>query len=122
MNADQQSLPEDADLAALGAGADSRFDVLSHARRRFVLVCLATYDDPLTLPDVADELAVFEYDARLPEISAEHVAAIRTDLYHVHVPRMADAGLVEYSQERELVALADAAEELVSHLDLPTIE
>jgi len=65
---------------------------------------------------VADELAVWEHDARITEISAEDVAAIHTDLYHVHVPKMADAGVVEYSQERELVALAEPSRE---HSDPP---
>ncbi|AHG04325.1 hypothetical protein HALDL1_12505 [Halobacterium sp. DL1] len=121
MTADEGVRVDHAALAAVDVDTDDLMDVLSNPRRRFVVACLAEYDTPLTLPDVADELAVWEHDARITEISAEDVAAIHTDLYHVHVPKMADAGVVEYSQERELVALAEPSRELATRLELPSI-
>ena len=121
MPADEQVLSDRSVLSDVDVETDALLEVLSEPRRRFVISCLAEYETPLTLPDVADELAVWEHDARLPEISADDVAAIHADLYHVHVPKMADAGVVEYSQERELVALAKPIHELSDHLELPSV-
>lgn len=121
MPVDEQMPSDRSVLADLDADTDALFEVLSDTRRRFVIACLAEYDTPLALPDVADELAVWEHDARLPEISPEDVATIHADLYHVHVPKMVDAGVLEYNQERELVALAEPSDELVAHLDLPSV-
>ena len=121
MTVDERFSADHAALAALDVDTDDLLDVLSDARRRFVVACLTEYETPLTLPDVADELAVWEHDARITDVPAEDVAAIHADLYHVHVPKMADAGVVEYSQERELVALAEPVDELSAHLELPSV-
>ena len=101
---------------------DALFDVLSDSRRRFVLACLDEYATPLALGDVADELAVRERDAAITEIAAEDVRSVYADLYHVHVPKMADFGIVEYSQERDAVTLADGHDELSAVAKLPGIE
>ncbi|WP_232702435.1 DUF7344 domain-containing protein [Halobacterium wangiae] len=121
MTADERVSADHAALAALDVDTDALMDVLSHARRRFVVACLAEYETPLTLPDVADELAVWEYDARITEVPADAVAAIHADLYHTHVPKMADAGVVDYNPERELVALAEPSRELATYVELPSV-
>ncbi|AGB30511.1 hypothetical protein C488_07117 [Natrinema pellirubrum DSM 15624] len=87
--------------------ANDAFDVLSHHRRRYALQCLREYETPLALADLADEVAVREHDRPLPEISAEAVKRIYVSLYHTHVPKLADADYVRYSQERDEVALLD---------------
>ncbi|QLG63387.1 DUF7344 domain-containing protein [Halorarum salinum] len=101
---------------------DALFAVLRDRRRREALSLLVEHDS-IALADLADELAVAEFDARLPEIPPAAVKRIYVSLYHDHVPRMADAGLVAYSQERDVVALVSEAERLVARLlefDEPT--
>ncbi|USZ67869.1 ArsR family transcriptional regulator [Halorussus salilacus] len=87
---------------------DALLDALSAFRRRRALVTLLTHGD-LPLADLADEVAVGEYDRPLPEIDAETVLEVYLSLYHTHVPKLADAGLVEYDQQGDFVALTDAA-------------
>lgn len=97
---------------------DALFVVLSNPRRRFVLVCLDEYGTPMRLSDLADELAEWEHDAPLPEIPADEVQSIYLSLYHHHLPKMEDAGIVEYSQERDAVHLYEEHESLVSLVDI----
>ncbi|PGF14644.1 hypothetical protein CP556_20680 [Natrinema sp. CBA1119] len=85
---------------------DVLFDVLSHERRRFALYCLKRYQTPISLVDLADEVARLEYDAETPlQVSGEDVKEIYLHLYHSHIPRMEEANLLKYSQENDTVYL-----------------
>lgn len=89
--------------------ADVIYDVLSERRRRDVLRCLKEYDETMTLPDVADEVAVRELGERITDISAETVMEVYLSLYHTHVPKLTAAGIVEYDQERDIVIAKNLA-------------
>ncbi|ADB59993.1 hypothetical protein Htur_1101 [Haloterrigena turkmenica DSM 5511] len=107
--------PQEADETA-----NTVFEILSHQRRRYALECLREYENPLPLADLADEVAVREYDASLPEISAETVKRVYLSLYHTHVPKLAAAEYVRYSQDRDTVTLrvhSEQAEHLRAQLE-----
>ena len=84
------------------------FDALADVRRRDALVTLLSHGD-LPLPDLADEVAVAERDEPLPKIDPDAVLQVYLSLYHTHLPKLTDVGLVEYDQERDFVALTDTA-------------
>ena len=84
------------------------FDALGDVRRRYALTTLLTHGD-LPLPDLADEVAVAEREAALSQIDPDDVLQVYLSLYHTHVPKLTDVGLVEYDQERDFVALTDTA-------------
>lgn len=86
-------------------------DLLASERRRHVLGCLATHGR-LALPDLADEVAERERDAPLPQIPEDEVLTTSLSLYHAHVPKLERANVVSYDQDRDVVALADAADAL----------
>jgi hypothetical protein len=83
-------------------------DLLSSERRRHVLDCLDDHGS-LALPDLADEVAAREHDEPFQYVPEDAVLTIYLSLYHAHVPKLAEAGLVDYDQERDAVALADDA-------------
>lgn len=90
---------------------DRWFELLASRRRRYVLHVLGTYEEPITLADLADEVAIREYDGPITDISADAVLRIYLSLYHSHVPKLSEAGLVAYDQEADTVELwADAAQ------------
>ncbi|QSW98323.1 DUF7344 domain-containing protein [Haloterrigena alkaliphila] len=96
------------------------FEMLSHRRRRYALECLREYENPLPLADLADEVAVREHDAPITEIPPEEVRRIYLTLYHTHVPKLAAAEYVDYSQERDTVTLrehSERSEQLRAHLE-----
>ncbi|WP_049922772.1 DUF7344 domain-containing protein [Halopiger djelfimassiliensis] len=82
---------------------DDAFELLASTRRRLFLEVMNRYDEELTLPDAAEEVAVRETGRTVTELSAERVANVYISLYHDHLPRLVEAGLVEYDQERDLV-------------------
>ncbi|WP_254862069.1 DUF7344 domain-containing protein [Halovivax gelatinilyticus] len=96
------ALPDDCPPTAL----DDALALLSNHRRRRTLMTVLDHGEPLTLPDVADEVAIDEHDRPLTEISPETVTNVYISIYHDHLPRLVDAGLVTYDQERDLVSPA----------------
>lgn len=88
-------------------------DLLSSERRRHVLSCLGEHG-PMALPDLADEVAEREHDAALPQVPEDAVLTIYLSLYHTHVPKLAQADVVSYDQDRDAVALATDADTLDS--------
>ncbi|WIV66030.1 DUF7344 domain-containing protein [Natrialbaceae archaeon AArc-T1-2] len=92
---------ESADLSA--ESVDTALQLLADKRRRLLLEVVRTYDEELTLPDAAEEVARRETGRPVVDLPAEHVKRVYISLYHDHLPRLVDAGLLEYEQERDLV-------------------
>lgn len=95
-----EQLPEPTDEDDL----DEVLSVLSNHRRRLTLSVVRDHGEALTLPDVADEVAVAERGQPLSAIDPEFVTEIYIGLYHDHLPHLVDAGLLSYDQERDLVS------------------
>lgn len=91
---------------------DMIFDQLSHPRRRCALACLLEKRGRISLADLAEEVAIREQEVPITEISAEEVREVETTLYHWHIPKLAEAGVVEYDLERALVQLAEGTEQI----------
>lgn len=85
------------------ADVDACLELLADRRRRLLLEVMRTYGEELTLPDAAEEVAVRETGRKVTELSAERVANVYISLYHDHMPRLVEVGLIEYDQERDLV-------------------
>lgn len=100
---------------------DSIFDLLSEARRRYVLSCLTDHGT-LALPDLADEVADREHDVPLPQVSEETVLRVYLSLYHKHIPKLEQADVVVYDQESDRVALAENADLLIEQSSLESTE
>ncbi|WP_415382564.1 hypothetical protein [Halosimplex sp. TS25] len=79
------------------------YDVLSSTRRRDVVRLLDDADTGLGLRDLAEAVAEREGNA-----DAEQIRRIQASLYHVHVPKLADAGIVRYREESDRVTLTEA--------------
>jgi len=88
-------------------GLDALLDALGDFRRRCTLAALLSHGD-LPLADLADEVTVEERGRPLTSVDAETVLEVYLSLYHTHVPKLSDAGLVAYDQQRDVVALTDA--------------
>lgn len=96
------------------------FMLLSHTFRRSVVDCLCEYGEALTLADLADEVACRCRDEAIEAIDATEVKRIYMALYHTHLPKLVEYDVVEYDQERDLVAPTERAEDIVEYLDQMT--
>lgn len=92
---------------------DELFELLSDGVRRDILVALATGADSLTVPD---DLVDGHRDA-------ERLAVA---LAHAHLPKLADAGVIEWNRQRGIVSRGSSFEKfepllrsLSTHLESP---
>ncbi|WP_132057375.1 DUF7344 domain-containing protein [Halorussus amylolyticus] len=88
---------------------DASFGLLAHAHRRSVLYALRE-DGPKTRDELADELvATGVADDRDRTVAS---------LFHTHLPKLDDAGVVEYDRDDGVVSLAPDVERLEPYLDI----
>lgn len=104
---------ESFESADLPVPLDVLFDLLADGRRRAAYFTLVTHE-ALSLPDLADEVAVAERGRTLSNIDPDDVLQVYLSLYHTHVPKLADAGVAEYEQEDDYVALTATGRALES--------
>lgn len=94
---------------------DTAFELFGNQRRRCVVQRLQEAGEPMQLSELEAEIAGIEIGtaADVSDVDAERV---RISLYHVHLPKLADAGLVEYDAEEEVVSLTERAEQFEPYL------
>jgi len=95
---------------------DVVFDLLSNPRRRFVLSYLRQEGGPVDLVDLADEIAAWENDTPVEDLTSQQRKRVYVSIYQTHVPKLEDAGVVDYDRESGLVQLASRAEEIDDYL------
>lgn len=80
------------------------YRVLSHPHRKHIVDFLDSHGS-VSLPDLAEYLACCEHQEPLDEIPEDDVLSIYISLWHNHIPKMADAGLIRYDQEEDMVSI-----------------
>lgn len=83
------------------------FDVLASPHRQVILALLSNRMRPIREHDLATEVAAWEQDVLLLEVAEEERHRIRSALYHSHLPKLEDAGLIEWDTDRNTVAPTD---------------
>lgn len=97
---------------------DQAFDLLGDGTRRRALAALQTTDGAMSLDELAEATASRAEDvpsARVPTDRWEQTAA---SLHHCHLPKLADAGMVEYDLAENQVEPTEGVEELEPYFDL----
>ena len=92
-------------------------ELLSHPYRRFVLAHLDETDDSHTVSEVAAELGAWQAELSLANRTARGVGSIETVLHHCHLPKLAEADVIEYEPTLGTVTLAAGAPAASSYLD-----
>lgn len=93
------------------------FRLLSHHRRRAAVQYLATQVGTTAVSDVADQIALLE-----GEHTDDRYERICTGLFHNHLPMLAEAGVITYDSDQEVVELRDRGTDMVSYLDRTTAD
>jgi predicted transcriptional regulator len=120
-----QGEPSDATDAGLRTGADvdppsqdELFDVLSNRRRRYAVHALEREHGPVELGDVAEQVAAWEYDVDVEQVSYDERKRVYTALQQSHLPMMDDAGVVEFDKNRGTVEATPALEDVEVYMDV----
>jgi len=100
MNYSSDHLPERT------APTDELFEILTEKRHRYVLYCLEKFQSPLSLSDLAEEVARLEQDVQLlSQIQEEDITGLYVDLSETHIPKLVDSDLVTYDSDSDAVSL-----------------
>lgn len=90
---------------------DDAFSALAHPVRRQLLVALLESDAPKGLSELSRSL-----NTESTRGTGEGSHEIRISLYHNHVPKLDEAGIVSYFEEREAVELTEDGQALATVL------
>lgn len=96
---------------------DTVFELLSSPRRRYVLYLLREAGEPVELTTLAEQVAAWENETDIDDITEQERKRVYVSLYQTHIPRLDDAGIVEYDKETGMVALAAEATGIDAYLD-----
>jgi len=91
------------------------FDILSSARRRYVLYLLDENGE-MKLMDLAEHVAAWENEIDREAVTNDQRKRVYVSLYQTHVPRLEEFGLVEYEAENGSVSPAESANTIRPYL------
>jgi hypothetical protein len=109
MNTQQTETPDSLPL-------DDRLSLLSSHYRRYLLYGLSKYTTPVSLAVLTDTVTGLEHGTPVEQYRDERLR-IYTSLYHNHLPRLVDAGVVQYNQSEDTVDVGPNAPALVPLLE-----
>lgn len=86
-------------------GLGETFDAMTHPYRRYVLYYLRTHSEGVSVDTLT---AVLAEELQGPSATAGRKTPeqIEIALHHTHLPKLADAGLITFDQNRQSIELA----------------
>ncbi len=98
---------------------DELFDVLANQRRRFAVHLLKREaDDSVAIGDMAEQIAAWENGIDTAEITGNERKRVYTALQQSHLPKMDDAGVVEFNKDRGVVEPTPALTDVDVYMDV----
>ena len=94
------------------------FDALRDQRRRYALYHLANCTYPVPFTELVAKVAKRESEDSPPNIPDEVYERVAIDLYHVQLPKLDEYGIVDYTEDRELITVAESLRPLDEYLHL----
>lgn len=101
---------------------DVVFELLHVSRRRDVLRYLEENNGTAALDELAEFIAAKENGIEEWELSSSQRKRVYIGLYQCHLPKMDDAGVIDYDQPRGTVELEPVAAQLYPYLYLDPFE
>jgi DNA-binding transcriptional ArsR family regulator len=95
---------------------DVVFGLLSNERRRRALILLAEGPGETTLSELAEHIASIENDKPVAALASSERKRVYVGLYQAHLPKMADANVIDYDLARGTVELRSEADQLLDYL------
>lgn len=102
--------------------ADQIFDLLRSERRRTVLRYLRDEEGPVSVVDLAERVAAREHDTTVRALASAERERVSVSLCHSHLPKLAEAGVVEYDRDRDVVERRPRADRLDQHFPSSSAE
>ena len=97
---------------------DEIFHLLQNERRRLVLQYLRDTDGPVRMRDVAEQVAAWEHDTTVEQLTSTQRQRVYIPLYQSHLSKLDEAGVIDYQQNRGIVERKPLASHVEMYLDL----
>lgn len=98
---------DDADDDESEFSLDDVLTVISNERRRYLLEYLQSRPGPVPLSDAAEQIAAWENDTTVEDVSYSQRKSVYTSLLQFHCPKMDELDVIEFEQRDATVELAD---------------
>ncbi|QCW02378.1 hypothetical protein [Natrinema pallidum] len=108
----EQGSPSDLSL-------DDVYHLLQTKRRRDVLRYLRGVDGPVRLRELAEQVAAWEQDTAVENLSSDERQRVYISLYQSHLPKLDNHGIVDYDKDRGRVEATPRLSQLESYLEPP---
>lgn len=82
---------------------DDIYHILQTRRRRDVLRYLRDADGPMTLRELAEEIAADEHGTTVENLTSSQRQRVYISLYQSHLPKLDTRGIVDYDKDRGIV-------------------
>lgn len=98
--------PTDRDVSALEEDLSALFFLLKPSRRRQVIwyVTSLNQGEPVSVKELSKHIAVVEEDVAPDAVSNAAYRRVYSNLDQSHLPKLADADVIQYNADRQLVA------------------
>lgn len=93
------------------------FDILSNRRRRYALYALLD-DDTATIGSLAEQIAAWENDATVDEVTPTERKRVYTALQQSHLPKLERNGLITFDRESGQVRPTETVDEMDIYLEV----
>ena len=98
---------------------DELFDVLANQRRRFAVHLLKREErDQIAIGDMAEQIAAWENGIDTAEVTGNERKRVYTALQQSHLPKMDDAGVVDFNKDRGIVEPTPALTDIDVYMDV----
>ncbi|AEH38165.1 DUF7344 domain-containing protein [Halopiger xanaduensis] len=97
---------------------DELFEILSNRRRRHILHELMREGDTLDIGTLSQQIAAWEDGLELHEVTSSDRKRVYTALHQSHLPKMDEAGVVDFNQDRGTVSPTPALEDVEIYMDI----
>lgn len=97
----------------MGENTDSgsHGEVLSNRRRQLVLSQLQSHGT-MTVRDLAEQIATSDQNSDIESLSEEAITEVEVALHHVHAPKLANEGYVDFDPDAQLVRITKTGREV----------
>jgi len=110
-----ESIENSADLSL-----DEIYHLLQTQRRRDVLRYLRTADDRVRLRDLAEQVAAWEQETTVDNLTSDERQRVYISLYQSHLPKLDNHGIVNYDKDRGWVEPTPHTKQLQPYLEPPS--
>lgn len=103
-----------------GLPLDQTFELLRNQRRRYILQYLEKTTGEVSLSELAEQIAAWENDKEVKEITSSERKRVYVGLYQCHLPKMDGMDVISFNKPRGLVELGENAAAVEPYLNRAT--